>query len=138
MAIVLKRKTTPASEELTPRQEDALAAVGLGPEKPADKPKRVLVVNKKNYSFLHIGDEVTMLNPVSWNPKYKHGDTGVVSKVYPLRSEDARVADVDPDAWCLYAVTTAKGATIMLRRFDLELKNGAKVPEPLVEQAEPA
>lgn len=92
MAITIKKKeAVPVLEglpadDMTQRQLDALAAVGLAPEAPKAPPPPTVhkpgITIKKLGSFAE-GDAVTITNNLySWVEWWKPGDTGKVLKVY--------------------------------------------------------
>ena len=86
MAVVLKKKT----QELTDREKDTLAALGLGPdtpEAPVPPPKKVGVTIRKVGMF-SAGDKVVVTNDLyTWVEWWKPGDTGVVVKAIPAPNE---------------------------------------------------
>lgn len=88
MAVILKKKVV----ELTEREKDTLAALGLGPDPTPHAPsgvviKKVGVVIRKVGSF-SAGDKVRITNDLyTWVEWWKPGDTGTVTKVAHAPSE---------------------------------------------------
>lgn len=106
MAIVIKRKpatTTTIAESMTQRQEAAMIAIGLMPEKEVEKPpdvkapgvpKEGLIKPPKGVGKIPVGARVKMDHELfPWFKPAKVGDTGEVIKVWPsppsIPSEDA-------------------------------------------------
>ena len=92
MAITIKKKEVPTlaglpSDDMTQRQLDALAAVGLAPEPPKAPPPPPVHkpgITIKKVGMFADGDAVRVTNTLySWVEWWKPGDTGKVLKVFP-------------------------------------------------------
>jgi hypothetical protein len=91
MAVVIKKKevqpVAKAQEALSQREQDALEAVGLAPEKPTESSLTVKVRDRKAHVFSE-GDRVRITNDLyTWVEHWKLGDTGVVRKYHPAVPE---------------------------------------------------
>lgn len=92
MAVVIKKKEVqPVAKEapqaeLSQREQDALEAVGLAPEK-KESSITIKVRNKKAHVFSE-GDRVVITNDLyTWIEHWKVGDTGTVRKYHPAVPE---------------------------------------------------
>jgi len=143
MAIFIKKKVVPVVEvpvveeqqELSQRQLDALEAVGLAPEKPQEKQKKVLVLNKRAFKSVGVGDVVRLLNPVPWNKKYEEGESAEVVKCWGIKQCDATAVDIDPVAWALFEVRTKSTPSLLVRRFNMDVVNNVPKVSQSVEEA---
>lgn len=74
----------PPAETITPRQEAALEAAGLGGLLAPEPEKKKIVIKKKSaYAQVSPGDHINVTNPhFTWVDAYKFGDTGVVETIH--------------------------------------------------------